>query len=136
MYRIILQKQAYMEALQNTINKHLEELEVEKKGIEKGSLIYMDKFKQLMLYFKNDESWMSTLEKNLGGKDILRVLQTEFEMLLRLKDLFSELPAVTYEPVTDLDMAIRAAKAYTYPLGTEWGQLMPMINRFDPFIIV
>jgi len=79
---------------------------------------------------------MSTLEKNLGGKDILRVLQTEFEMLLRLKDLFSELPAVTYEPVTDLDMAIRAAKAYTYPLGTEWGQLMPMINRFDPFIIV
>jgi len=51
MYRIILQKQAYMEALQNTINKHLEELEVEKKGIEKGSLIDMDKFKQLMLYF-------------------------------------------------------------------------------------
>ena len=64
----------------------------------------------------NDEAKFKELE-SVRDKDIFNIIRNDFEVLIKLRDIFNSFPPLDFSQVTHLAISMRNFRDYTDPLG-------------------
>ena len=99
-------------------------------GDEQGLFLSENEYQEEFQERRNDVSNFNKLSTVIKGKNILNVLEKDFNLLYIMKQIVLSLPPITYFFYSDLDANSRETLALSFPANSVWERISAFTARW------